>query len=355
VILSAAAMPPSPPVSFTPSGSASIPTTTGALRAVLTDPALSAIIDSVPTSDSQVAHLEQRFLSETALISLQLPGTARTIVAAPSSSRWNPSDALIGRLLDRTRRTPWLTAGTFSSIVDSLPSSVPRQHAGLSEAERSAELGRQYLARAAETQVRLQSLAGVLQDPVSLVESVSMALLRAASTGWREQRNVGEQLLRRTTSRVSGDIDAVRILSRNTITLSGESGSIPITIANDLGQAITVQLGVTATPAARLTVEPIAPVVIEPGRKMSLEVRAKVIGGGPVPVTLQLRTAEGEAFGPPVTVELRSTAYARAATWVVVGALGVIAIFVVVGIIRRVRRGTSPPAPASTSPELRSP
>ncbi len=349
LILSAAAMPPSPPVPFTPSGSASIPTSTGSMRVVLTDPALSHIVDATPTSASQVTHLEQRFLSETALVSLQLPGSARTIVAAPSSARWDPTDVLITRLLDRSRRTPWITPGTFSDIVDSLPSSVPRQHAAFSERERSAELGRQYLARAAETQARLASLAGILEDPVDLVESVSMTLLRTESSAWREQRNVGEQLMRRTSGRVTADIDAVRILSRNTITLSGEAGDIPITIANDLGQRITVQLDVTASPAARLSVEPIPPVTVEPGRKMSIEVRAKVIGGGPVPVTLQLRTTEGEAFGQAVSVELRSTAYARAATWVVVAALGVIALFVVVGIIRRIRR-TPPTGTPSTTP-----
>ena len=177
-----------------------------------------------------------------------------------------------------------------------------------------------------------------------------MTLLRTESSAWREQRNVGEQLLRRTSGTVSTDIDAVRILSRNTITLSGESGNIPITIANDLDQAITVQLGVTASPAARPTVEPIPAVTIEPGRKMSLEVRAKVIGGGPVPVTLQLITPGGADFGQPVSVELRSTAYARAATWVVVAALGVIAIFIVVGIIRRIRR--PPPTVDPSRPEV---
>jgi hypothetical protein len=348
LILSAAAMPPNPPVSFTPSGSASIPTTTGALRVVITDPALSRIVDAAPTSESQITHLEQEFLSETALVSLQLPGTARTIVAAPSNARWNPSDSLVARLLDRTRRTPWLAAGTFSDIVDSLPSSVTRDHLPLTERERSDELGRQYLARVAETQARLTSLAGVLADPVGLVESVSTTLLRTESSAWRDQRNVGEQLLRRTSSRVTTDIEAVRILSRNTITLSGESGDIPITIANDLSQSITVQLGVSATPAARLTVEPIPAVTIEPGRKMSLEVRAKVIGGGPVPVTLQLLTVQGERFGQPVSIDLRSTAYARAATWVVVAALGVIALFVVIGILRRIRR-TSADTPAGPS------
>jgi hypothetical protein len=55
-------------------------------------------------------------------------------------------------------------------------------------------------------------------------------------------------------------------------------------------------------------------------------------------VRVQLLTPDGQDYGQPATIELASTAYARAASWVVIVAFVAIAIFVVVGITRRIRR-----------------
>lgn len=79
-------------------------------------------------------------------------------------------------------------------------------------------------------------------------------------------------------------------------------------------------------------------IVIDPGKKVSVEIDARVIGGRSLPVRVQLLTPDGQDYGQPATIELASTAYARAASWVVIVAFVAIAVFVVVGIIRRIRR-----------------
>ena len=76
---------------------------------------------------------------------------------------------------------------------------------------------------------------------------------------------------------------------------------------------------------------------IEPGRKASLEVDVRIVGSEPLPVTVQLIDAEGRAYGDPVSVELRTTAYARAALWFAVAAAVILVLLVVFDIVRRAR------------------
>jgi len=58
---------------------------------------------------------------------------------------------------------------------------------------------------------------------------------------------------------------------------------------------------------------------------------------------VQILTPGGAPYGSPASITLVSTAYARAAGWVVLAAFLAIAVFVVVGITRRIvqhRRST---------------
>jgi hypothetical protein len=130
----------------------------------------------------------------------------------------------------------------------------------------------------------------------------------------------------------------VRVLSEGTITFSGDSGKVPVTIANDLDRSVTVGLALRGRPQLRLDSTPIDGIEIEAGKMASIEVDARVIGGDPLTVGVQLLSPEGADYGTPATITLSSTAYARAASYVVVAAFVAILIFVVVGIVRRIRK-----------------
>jgi hypothetical protein len=83
--------------------------------------------------------------------------------------------------------------------------------------------------------------------------------------------------------------------------------------------------------------EPLTGINVEPGRKVSVDLQARVIGGNTLPVRVQLLTADGSRFGSPARIDVASTAYARAAAWVVAIAFVAIVVFVIVGVIRRIR------------------
>ena len=92
-----------------------------------------------------------------------------------------------------------------------------------------------------------------------------------------------------------------------------------------------------ASPAIRLESEPLQGIQVEPGKKVSVDIEARVVGGNTLPVRVQLLTPDGTAFGEGARIDVASTAYARAAAWVVIVAFVAIVIFVVIGVARRIR------------------
>lgn len=164
------------------------------------------------------------------------------------------------------------------------------------------------------------------------------ALLRSESAAWRGDLASARTLLTRINRELRAAVAQVQVLSSGTVTFSGDAGRIPVTIANDSDQPVTVGLALVGEPPARLVSAPIESIAIEPGRKVSVEVDARVLGGEPLTVRVQLLTRQGEPYGTPTRISLTSTAYARAAAWVMGLAFAGIAVFVVVGVVRRIRK-----------------
>lgn len=190
-------------------------------------------------------------------------------------------------------------------------------------------------------------LASILEDPGSVTDPYAAALLRAQSSAWRDDLPVGERLIRTINAGLAVETNKVRVLSAGTVTFSGDVGKVPVTVVNETDQTVRVGLALLGSPATRLSAEPAADIAIEPGRKVSVDITARVIGSDPLPVRIQLLTPEGERYGVAGTITVRSTAYARVASWVVVVAFIALAVFVIVGIVQRIRRARSGPVRAA--------
>ncbi|TAK70327.1 MAG: hypothetical protein EPO13_05145 [Actinomycetota bacterium] len=345
VVLSDKAMPPAASAAYTPSGSASLATQSGTVRAVLADSGLSAALAMPTRTRGQELLARQRFLAETAMITAELPGTQRTVVVAPPL-RWAPNATVVGELLDAVQAAPWVTPATLSDLTAAAPSDVRRKRAD--PPPRSAALGATYVNTIAAQEARLGAFGEVVTDPVGLTDPYAAALLRTGSAAWREEPRNGQALLRTVSDQLAEQVGRVRVISKGPYTLSSETGVVPVTIANDLDQPVTVGVTMTGQPAARLSISPVEPVTIAPGRASTLEVTTHVVGSGPVPVSVRLTTAAGVAYSEPVEIEVRSTAYAQAARWVVGAAVAALAVLVAVNLVRRVRAGrrtaAAPPA-----------
>ncbi|MDO8733347.1 MAG: DUF6049 family protein [Actinomycetota bacterium] len=315
-------------------GIADYPTSFGNLTAVLADARISASLAMPQRNASETILARQRFLAETAAIANSVTSdTNLTVVAAPSDLRWNPSPVFLRSVLRSTQSAPWMRPASMSGLESGPRSSsarlpYPRANSG--------ELTAAYLDRIVRIQQSVKQLTAVQSTASSVNQSYSEALLRAQSSAWRQDPETGAALVAGISRELTTQINLVRPISSGTITFSGDSGNVPITLANDGSSSVKVGLALIGEPSSRLESQPKTDIVIEPGQKISVEIPVRVVGGDPLPTLVQILTPNASAYGAPASITLVSTAYARAAGWVVLAAFIAIAIFVVVGITRRI-------------------
>ena len=349
LVLSAEAMPATDDSQSTEGqATAVLPTSVGSMQVVLTDPGLTRTLTLPQRSASDVIVARQRFLAETALIAQTLPSdqAARTVVVAPDSVRWAATASLVAPLLRATRQAPWLAPSTLQELLDSSSPSASRERGGYGEKARDAELSATYMARVARVSEQLDTFTSIIDNPTGISEPFAEALLRAESSAWRTDPESGSALLTSIAVKLEDETARVHVLSEGTITFSGDTGRVPITIANDLDRSVTVGVALRGRPSLRLASEPLTQIRIDAGRMTSVDIDARVIGGGPLTVDVQLLGPESQSYGRSATITVASTAYARAAAWVVAAAFVAILVFVIVGVVRRIRKAQTARDPA---------
>jgi hypothetical protein len=325
---------------------AAVGTPTGSVTAVLADRRLADLV-SLPAQTTQDRILtRQEFLGRTLALSLARPGKA--IVVAPESIRWNPDPELLGGLLRGTEVAPWVELVPLDQVLAAPGGALTRQRTVYGGAAKAAELPAPYMARVAAVNRDVGALGEILSDPAPIIGPFAEASLRTQSAAWRTAPKTADQLVSRVRKEIGQTSGLVAVLTSDTITFSGDTGAVPITVSNGLDQPVTVGVVLRGQPSPRLIAEPSEPVTIEPGGTASLEVQTRVVGSGAVSARAQLLTPQGEDFGTPATTMLTSTAYSRAASWVVIAAFVAIAVFVVVGVTRRIHGARSSKGASAT-------
>lgn len=321
---------------YTQSGYLDIEASGGRLRALVIDSGLLNALELPQGNQATILAARQRFLAELAFVALEPTDEARYLVAAAASPRWDPNPRLLRAIIASLRSTPWTRLVPVSTILALPPLATGRTFdPGVGSGR---QLSAAYLQRITDIQGSVESLRTILSDPLPVTAPIASALLRAESSAWRTRPRDGEKLLDSIQASLDATERSVYVVPRDNVVLSGDRGSIPVTVTNDFDQAVRVGLVVTADPAARLETEPLPAIVIEPGRRASLEVPVRVVGGEALTVSVQLTDPAGTDFGEAVSLELRTTAYSRAALWVAIAAAVVLALLVVFDIVRRARQ-----------------
>lgn len=336
VVVRGQAAPAPSDLGYTPSGYVDIPVSGGQLRALVIDPALLAALDMPQSGQSGLLAARQRFMSELAFVALEPSPRPRYLVAGPTSPRWDPNPRLLRAIIASLRASPWAKLVPVDTIM-ALPS-TESERVFRTRTSGGSEFQPDYLDRLRRTQDGIESLRTVLTDPVAVTGPLTAALARAESNAWRTRPREGNRLLDAIDASLTSTASTVYVVPRGDIVLSGDSGNVPVTVSNDLDQPVRVGLTITADPAARLAAQALPAVQIEPGRRASLEVPVRIIGGDALTVAVQLTDPAGVPFGEPVALELRTTAYSRAALWVAIAAAVALALLVVFDIVRRARQ-----------------
>ena len=358
ILLRGDALPLRAELPYTPGARATLQSAAGPVPALLTDPTLDAIlaagvtdppIDTGLAADGEPPSgtaLVQRLLAETAVITAELPSRSRALVTA-APRRWDPSPAFVSTLLNRIGTAPWLQLVPLSAVRAVDPDPAARAPLNYPVEARRAELSTGYLTAPrvgiAALRSRLRDLRSVLGEQAATATlPFDFALLRAESAQWRSDPPTAFRLRQATASALLTDSGRVAIASKGLITLASNRGTLPITLENNLDSPVNVRLRLSTASRARLTADDTTLHTIEAHRKRTLQIDAKAFTSGVFTVRAQLYTPDGDPYGDPVELRVRSTAYGSIAVWITTGGLVLLAVAIVVRLTRRLlaaRRG----------------
>jgi Family of unknown function (DUF6049) len=326
-------------LTYTPSATTNVATSRKARTALAYDATISGLISadtrSVPDSALLV---RQRFLAETALMTMERT-QSRTLVIAPDR-RWNPAPGLAADLLRLSAGVPWLKPTKLDSVIADRPRE--RTLGNYSQSMQRQELSAGYLKGVRTIRARATDFGLIFRPPKTDVEQD--AILRATSSAWRGSGKARNSF-RATLSRQAADLTTgqvhVVLGSDPSRTLAGRTGTVPITVANDLAtDPVTVTLRVTSR-SARLLIKPTEETMtLPPRQKHPVLVQMQANGNGDTTVDVQLLTpgARGKPIGEVHTIRVHATGLVGTALLITGGALAIVFIGVGVRATRARRR-----------------
>ncbi|MFB4276258.1 MULTISPECIES: DUF6049 family protein [unclassified Nonomuraea] len=333
VLLNSTNLPPQQPVTTTPDAAARLDSVTGPVTALVADAELSRLFE--PASSTSVLLSTQRFIAETAMIATE-PGQTRprSLVVAPSR-RWDPNPALVTALLKAATRLPWLQLTTLESIKPS-KASVPRAGLAYTEQNRGEELTRKYLAPVKDAWSKAQLTA--LIKEVKTKSAFDAAVLRLTSSAWRNSTRAGRALTKTVSAAVNARTAAIQITGPDRPrTLAGSNGVVPISVKNSLSTSVELYIDVKSNNPDLLQVDFVQeePLPIGGGQSGTVQVPMNASISGDATVTVQLQTADGQPYGEPQRLTIRTTGYTGIALVIVGAALTVMLAAVVTRLLRR--------------------
>jgi hypothetical protein len=296
---------------YTPSAARSLG---GGTTAVVADAALSTAF-SADMGGAQNANLAvQDFVAQTLLITMQAPARQRTLLVAPQRMPDVAQATAMAKAITLTDSSPWAATVPFGTAAGTRPD-ARAGHKVASSAAYPAALRRQEqtagdFQQLQTTQRGLNDFVVILTRQDRVTVPFGNAVLRSMSTQWRGQRREAADFRDSIGGYLTDLINAVHIIDKTTsLTLSGRSGTIPVTVKNDLGQPITgLVLRLTSDQTIRLEIHsPEQPISIEGGHTRTLKFRTTAGANGPAHLTAGLYTQKGVLYGQSVRFDVNIT------------------------------------------------
>jgi hypothetical protein len=268
-------------------------------RALVGDPVLSAALGDQRATAAPV-EWAQRVLAETAVAWL------RTLVRGLAAA-------------------PWLRLQTATSLADQVPQGPgrsERQLATVTAADAAAGLPASYLRTVAEVRSKLTSFRrSVGPDYRPPSGDFDRDLLIAESSDWRPAaaRARGRSFIRAVDQGIRGVYRRVGVQA-TPVTLTARRGTIPVTVANDSDQRLTVVLRLTSPKVDLPAVS--EPFVLEPRRRTTQLLPVSTRATGTFPIRVEVLTPDGKQPVAGGEIRLISTAFNRVALALTGGAAG---------------------------------
>ncbi|MEV0827736.1 DUF6049 family protein [Nonomuraea rubra] len=340
VLLNSTNLPPQQTVTTTPDAASTLDSVNGPVTALVADAELSRLFE--PATSTSVLLSTQRFIAETAMIATEQaqPGQTapRSLVIAPSR-RWNPNPTLVTALIKTAGRLPWLQPATLESIKPGR-TSVPRAGLTYTDQDRKEELTRKYLDPVRDTWSKAQLTSLITAQKTQ--SRFDAAVLRLTSSAWRNSTRMGRSVTNAVEKAVDDQLAKIKITGAgpgSSRGIAGSNGVVPISVKNELSVPIELFIEVKSVNPDLLTVNFPQPESLLIGGGQSGTVQVPMIAApntsGDATVTVQLKTADGQPYGKPQRLTIRTTGYTGIALVIVGAALTVMLAAVVTRLLRR--------------------
>jgi hypothetical protein len=294
----------------------------------------------------------QNLLARTAMLHAMEPGVAdRALVLRPPTT-WDPSTTTAQALLAALEQASWLEPQSVSELaanarrgadpVELVGAATPGQGEATPDPDPVGAIDRQLVADLEQASTGIDALVSALPDPANRVEGRSIDQLRddllRAGSRWLVGTDGGEVIIRdvqRAVDARRGDVE----VTTGTVTLTSDTGQIPVTLQRSRGEPIRVVVTVESQgrllwPEGRRSEE----LLLETeGASQTVSFETRALSTGTFPVTVRVTDPGGLVTMTETTVSVRSTAISQPAL-IATGAL--VAVLLLLGAVRR-RGGSS--------------
>lgn len=255
----------------------------------------------------------QEFLAQTLVTTLQQPNLQRSIVVAPQRTPTLGQAQAMAEALGDLDTSTWMTPLNLSSAaVEPADPSANRTVPGASaypKKLRKQEIPREAFDRILATRQQLDDFSEILDRSRRVIVPFGNALLREMSTQWRGRKAEAESFRRGVQDYLQDLTSEVQLIDKSDLTLSGNSGTIPVTVQNNLVQNVRgLELRLTSDVPSRLRIEEeTQSIEVAGGHSTSVKFEASARASGPVNITAQLFTKDGKPFGAEKTFKVEVT------------------------------------------------
>jgi hypothetical protein len=317
--------------------------TDGALGLVSDDGISTAIRAAAKaTTDAAWRAAMAEVYSQLAVVSAELPGTTRTLLATFDRGL-PPTDTRLSQTLAALAALPWQIPATLGGAASSgggadvtfKPSAEPAARIDLA-------------GRLLQREQDVTAFSTAVAKPVAITGSHRLDLLALLATSWGAQPQGWTDAVGASLTASEGLLHSVTVTTKGPINVVGSKVDVPVTLNNSLDQAVTVRVHVVPS-NGRLVVGSDVDALIDADSARTVKVPVTAaVGNGEVTLRVTVFTPRGIPIDGPALISVNVRA-----DWEGLGAL-IFAVFVVAffgfGVWRNILRRRRERAAAEGEP-----
>ncbi|OJV58740.1 MAG: hypothetical protein BGO38_15305 [Cellulomonas sp. 73-145] len=317
---------------------ADVKTATGTMTALVPDDVLTSLLTDPESVEpgSTAATAVQRTLAELALLTRTGSSEPRDVLVAPSRD-WSPDPTTAQAVLAALSSSPWSRLEPVSTALGN-PDDRSKRAPLPASASAPDELAPATVQALATARTTTRAFASITQEPDTLLAGVDDEALTPLSVAWRSSPGDRDALAARLVQAIDDRRSGLSLAPVSNLNVISASVPYRFAVRNGLPVPVTVRVAVHPRKSC-LGAATSDAVTVSAGAEASVPVVLHAAANCEVIVDAQVTDLAGQPVGTGAQFTARVAPTVENVGTAVVGAL--LAIGLVLGIVRTVRRGQS--------------